>query len=47
VAEYHLLTVWCVKAPLVGQENTDLMAVAPSSGAGRTPAPKMFRAEAP
>ncbi len=36
-----------LKAPLVGQENTDLMAVAVNSGARRAPAPKTSRAEAP
>ena len=36
-----------LKAPLVGQENTDLMAVAVKSGAKRAPAPATSRAEAP
>lgn len=36
-----------LKAPLVGQENTDLMAVAVKSGTTRTPAPETSRADAP
>lgn len=36
-----------LKAPLVGQENTDLMAVAVKSGARRPPAPETSREEAP
>lgn len=36
-----------LKAPLVGLENTDLMAVVVSSGARRAPAPETSRAKAP
>jgi hypothetical protein len=36
-----------LKAPLAGQENTDLMAVAVNSGARCAPAPKRSRAETP